>query len=184
MPGDVMSTAPGFGQGPVFSRADSGGRPPDLEGAAAGTEDIERAVGAASASRRRLGAAASRAPRRLPRRLRPHPGGPSAPSLLAAICLKPCPPRWKCAGMVTPLAAQKSTSQKSAHGNAPADALRAGGQTAATRYQTAWEPMAVLRALQSPGTPCSNGHIVPAMLAGNHPVVFNAHQLTRQPSAN
>jgi len=172
--GCYVNGAWSFGQGPVFSRADPAEGRLTWEGAAAGTEDIERAVGAASAA---AGAWARLPPERRAAFLDAfgHILAAQRAELLAAICLETGRPRWEVRMECDALAAKIDLTKKALTERRRPTLSVQDGQTAATRYKPLGT-MAVLGPFNLPAH-LPNGHIVPALLAGNT-VVFKPSELT------
>jgi len=160
--------------GPAFSRRDPAEGRLTWEGSAAGTEDIHSAVAAANAV----------APRwaRLPpdqraacldafgRAVAAH-----RDEFLAVICLETGRPRWEvqteCDALLSKIALTKSAFLER---RSPIVSLKEG-QISATRYK----PLGTVAVLGPFNLPAHlpNGHIVPALLAGNT-VVFKPSELT------
>jgi succinylglutamic semialdehyde dehydrogenase len=165
-----------IGGGPTFSRTDPAENRLTWEGPAASPADIDAAVNAA----RSASAAWAKLP--LDKRaeyldkfaaaLKAHAG-----EILEAISLETGKPKWEAKTEVDALIAKVDLTKKSLAARQPVTATTTAGVTAATR----WRPHGVLAVLGPFNLPAHlpNGHILPALLAGNT-VVFKPSELTPQ----
>ncbi len=162
------------GQGAAFSRLDPTDGTTAWQGNAASREDIDAAVTAAQAALPGW-SGLSMAERLAYLDAFGRAVTASAKEILAVICLETGKPRWESKTEVDALSAKIDLTKRAAQERAGSPATTKEGVTSATRYR----PLGIVAVLGPFNLPAHlpNGHILPALLAGNT-VVFKPSEFT------